>query len=69
MAWRKQIIMNDILNTFDTLTPKSLLTVDQFGKIISAKINTDQTNSINFTKEPPKTNGIILTNLLPDPSL
>ena len=62
-------LMNDILNTFDTLTPKSLLTVDQFGKIISAKINTDQTNSINFTKEPPKTNGIILTNLLPDPSL
>lgn len=62
-------LMNDILNTFDTLTPKSLLTVDQFGKIISAKINTDQTNSINFTKEPPKINGIILTNLLPDPSL
>lgn len=48
-------LMNDILNTFDTLTPKSLLTVDQFGKIISAKINTDQTNSINFTKEPLKT--------------
>lgn len=47
-------LMNDILNTFDTLTPKSLLTVDQFGKIISAKINTDQTNSINFTKEPLK---------------
>lgn len=62
-------LMNDILNTFDILTPKSLLTVDQFGKIISAKINTDQTNSINFTKEPPKTDGIILTNLLPDPSL
>lgn len=49
-------LMNDILNTFDTLIPKSLLTVDQFGKIISAKINTDQTNSINFTKEPPKIN-------------
>lgn len=53
-------LMNDILNTFDTLTPKSLLTVDQFGKIISAKINTDQTNSINFTKESPKDNDDII---------